>query len=419
MPTLKLTEKAVAAVPPPADRAQEYYWDTDTKGFGVVVGRTGAKTFVARAWVGRKRRRVKIGVAGQIRDDGHTWNVSRARKRALELLAEMAGGGDPNAAKRIRRGGPTLRDALELHLNRLRRKGGRPRSISTIETEVTGYLADWLDRPLRDITRSDCRERHERLTDNNGPYVANRTLRHVRALWNTALREHDLPANPTVACHWNKQQRRQEPIPWTDLPAWYETVQGIDPVRRDYNMFVLLTGLRRMDAATIRWEHLDLDARTLHRPNPKGGKDRAFTIPLSRECVKILERRRAENRGDAGWVFPTRAMKDRDCDHCSELGQPPHRQGAATHLIELKEQRIDKATRRAVQILPTPHRLRDTYTTACAEVRPALSPYDIDVLTNHRPPRGSVTAGYINLSGEHLAECQERVSGFLMAKIQP
>jgi integrase len=177
-----------------------------------------------------------------------------------------------------------------------------------------------------------------------------------------------------------------------------------------------------MDAATVRWEHVDLEKRTLRRPNPKGGEDRAFTIPISRECVRLFERRQRENAelfedGDGGWVFPTWAIKDKPCYLCEELGiGERHVAGAVVHLVEGKEQHVDKQTGKAVNIIPTPHRLRDTYTTALAEVG-NVSPFAIDVLTNHRPPRGTVTAGYIDLSMEHLAECQERVSRFLMEKI--
>jgi hypothetical protein len=52
------------------DRIQAYYWDTELSGLDVVVGRT-TKTFVARAWINGKNRRVKIGGAGQPRPDGH------------------------------------------------------------------------------------------------------------------------------------------------------------------------------------------------------------------------------------------------------------------------------------------------------------------------------------------------------------
>ncbi len=117
-------------------------------------------------------------------------------------------------------------------------------------------------------------------------------------------------------------------------------------------------------------------------------------------------------------MFPTRAIKDRECDLCKALGLGEHKAGGVCHVIEGKQQRYDKELGKAKRILPSPHRLRDTYTTALVEVG-QISPFAIDVLTNHRPPRGSVTAGYVNLSIEHLAECQERVTQFLLAKMNP
>lgn len=53
---------------------------------------------------------------------------------------------------------------------------------------------------------------------------------------------------------------------------------------------------------------VDWTAKTLFRPNPKGGKQRAFFIPLSSECIKLLKRRRAGNVDNNGWVFPTDAL---------------------------------------------------------------------------------------------------------------
>lgn len=439
--TTQLAEKMLDKIALAEDQQQLVLWDAEIPGFAAVIGKKRT-TFVLeyRALDPETRLKVKrrqvIGRRGELREDGHPWSVTLARQRARELLGQVAGGGDPSAAMRNRTGGPTLSDAFNLHESRMRADQATASSIVTFTRERDKYLADWMQRPLRTIERTHCRELHEKLSKDNGPYLANRVMRHVRAAWNTALKEHDLPANPTIAVHWNKEHRRQEPIAWAKLPAWFETVVTLEPiivdgmrvgarpgVRGDYQMFVLLTGLRKMDAATVRWEHIDLDARTLRRPSPKGGKERAFTIPLSSECVRILARRQLENRvafkeGDAGWVFPTRAIKSKPCALCAALGKPAHEGGAPVHLVEGKQQRFDKEMGKSTRILPSPHRLRDTYTSALVEVG-GVSPFVIDVLTNHRPPRGSVTAGCIDLSIEHLTECQERVTQFLLAKLHP
>jgi integrase len=418
------------------DRAR--LWDTKLPGFGVTVGKRRV-TFVVQRRVNGEQRTVVLGHWGPQKTRTlapDLMSVARAREAAMMLLADMRRGEDPQEAKRRNKGGPTLNDAFELHLARMRADKASEASIDTIKRERDRYLMDWLERPLRAIERAQCRELHEQITGDSGPYIANRVLRHIRAAWNSALKEHDLPANPTIAVHWNKEERRQEPIAWAKLPAWRETVLSLEPIivdgkrvgsrpgiRGDYQLFMLFTGLRRMDGATVRWEHLDLEEAVLHRPNPKGGKERAFTIPLSSECVKILERRQRENKqafkeGDRGWVFPSRALKDKACALCAALGQPAHVAGEVMHVAEGKVQRFDKEKGRAEQILPSPHRLRDTYTSALVEVG-GISPFVIDVLTNHRPPRGSVTAGYVDLSIEHLAECQERVAQFLLAKMTP
>jgi len=420
-----ITERWLETYQLAPDAARVELWDSRLPGFGVIIGRS-RRSFVVRAYVKGKRiqRLVTLGhwapskarsADAGLRD--RTMTVLQARDAAIAKLGGMRAGEDPAAERaRLHIGaepdstGPTFGAALAVHVERLRRKGGRPSSLLSLESDTARHFRGWLERPLASISRTECREQHAHLTDASGPYAANRAFRYVRAIWHTAEREHEeLPRCPVIAVDWNKERRRQEPIPWDKLPAWRRAVDALPPIRRDYSLLVLLTGLRRRDAATIRWEHLNIEARTLRRPNPKGGRDRAFAIPLSRALVEILERRQCENVNDAGWVFPAIALKDAPCALCAELGLGPHVAGAPMHVVSIERENA---------MLVSPHRLRDTYTSALAEVG-GISGYAIDVLTNHRPPRGSVTAGYISLSTDHLAECQERVSEFLLSKIAP
>ncbi len=397
------------------------YWDSTLPGFGLVVGRR-SKTFYAQADVRGKSVRVRIGRLGEKDPDDPTgrsvFTPSYCRDKAMLLLPQMRAGVNPNIRRReeteTRAAAErkeewqvfTLRDALDEHVANMEADDCAERSVRQMRYEVERYLGDWLDRPLVEIRRADCIDRHRKVTSDYGPVAANRGMRDLRACWNSARnRYEELPDHP-VRVKWNKTRRKRQPIPWGDLPAWVAKVNSLtNPIRRDWRWFVLLTGLRSEDARTVRWEHVDFEAGTLHRPRPKGGEDRAFTVPLSSEVLDLLARRREENElavggDDRGWAWPTR---DRD--------------GRGTHMKEPKEQeygRDEEGNLRKRNVMPSPHRQRDTFATAALEA--GVDPLSLKILMNHTLPEGDVTEGYIRPSVEHLRACQEKITAFLLDK---
>lgn len=380
MPVAKLTKTYVDSTPF-RDKGQEVHWDSELKGFGLRVG-ARAKSFVVQ----KSGKGIKtIGRYGVL-------TVAQARQLAQDILADIVNDRLGQAPSLI------LRKAMQEYVGCMRNTGRSPRSIADLQYRLENYLTDWLDRPLASITRTEVRERHKRIGKKNGPYMANGVFRQFRAVYNDAIAQHDgLPGNPCVTLRnrWFKEHRRQEPI--QDLREWWMLVRQLSSVRRSYQLFVLLTGLRRTDAATIRWEDVNFAAGTLYRSNPKGGPDRAFTIPLSSVALGLLRHRSRQNQilfPTSPWAFPAESKSG--------------------HIEEPKEQR--QMNGKKVAHLPSPHRLRDTFTTACAEA--GISTYDIDVLTNHRPPKGTVTAGYIRQNMDHLHQCQEKVTAHLLERVR-
>lgn len=409
MPSLKITEAALDEFPAPTDAAQAYLWDTEVAGFGAVVGRTGAITFVAQGWIrGRhKRSKVKIGRRGELRDDGSPWNATRARQRAREVLAQIGAGVDLNAPPATSGAhGPTLRQALDLHIANMRKRNRSGRSIGTIEAEIPRLLPTWLDRPLAELRGADLVALHDRLTEDGKPYLANRIVAHVSAVWNTADRVHELDGrNPARAVERNRYQPSRERIDDEALPAWWARVQGLSPVRRDLRVFCLLTGMRVGAATQARWEHFDAARGVLEVPRPKGGEARAFTLPLAPGVVTLLVDRRKANAvefgphgGDQGWIFPSLS---RDATRVQPIAEP-------------KEYRRDPKTGRKVRFLPPPHAARRTLISVASEI--GISELDRHVLVNHSYGRQTVNATYIKQSIEHLRDCAARIESAILER---
>ncbi len=299
--TVNITERWLEATSSRPDLARVQLWDQRLSGFGVVVGRSPRSFVAAHLREGQARQALRHARAlgaeqAHAADAGlrdRTMTVAKARSAAINGSAPCAAARTP--PPRSRPGPPSARRSRCTSIGYAARAAARAASTPS-SARRRSTSPSWTGRRLADITRTDCaRSLHERLTGSSGPYLANRLMRYVRAsLEHGRAQEHDLPVEPRDRGALEQGAPAPGADPVGEPPRLARGDRRALRCGATTQLVVLLTGLRRKDAATIRWDHVDFEARTLRRPNPKGGADRAFTIPLSRACLEILERRRAE-----------------------------------------------------------------------------------------------------------------------------
>jgi integrase len=262
---------------------------------------------------------------------------------------------------------------------------------------IEGYLAGWLDTPLRDLSddAAGVAERHREITRDHGPYSANHAMRALRAVYRHARKtrlERGLPAElPTDAVQWNGETRRNTGMSQAQLAGWYRQLRLIpNPVRQEFHLFMLLSGSRPDALRRARWADLDVARRVLHFPDPKGGARRAFDMPLSRAMLYCLVRARR-----AGRFMHGRAARTYIFPAATPVGC----------IAETKERRT-VLSKFGVD-------LRQTYRTAAQAC--GLGEMDVHILMNHT--LSGVSAGYITPGAilDHLRAQQEKVSAYLVA----
>jgi len=419
MAKVKLNEHTMKTLPVPKEAAQAYYWDKEVTGFGVVVGKTGSKTFMVRGRIAGtgERTKVKIGAHLAPRNDRHVWTVELARERAKVLLGQMAAGGNPNAPKDERAArGPTLREGVDCHLAKMKKKGRSPRTIQTFVHETNKYLADWLDRPFAELTGEKLSELHQEIKDraakrtgtnpanDKGAPLANRVIAHVSASWRSLNKKLEGKLgnwNPASAVDRDIIRPKRERIQDEDLPDYAARVATMrSAIKRDGLMLALYTGLRHDDVRTMRFDQVDFDDETVHLPNPKGGPGAAFTIPLSKTPLAILRRRKEDNakdlgRDDEGWCFPGINLKD-----------------AVGPIAELR-QAGNSDQRFPIEDV---HSLRRTWESIANDE--GISELDQHVLSNHSFGAHNVNATYISQHIDHLAKCADKIDAGIARRIK-
>src|SRR5262245_1687675 len=312
MPRLKLTTRAVEKLPAPdPSRKQVLHWDTELKGFGVLCsGVKNTKTYVVQRDINGTTRRVTIGPC-------NVFKLDDARKEAEQKLADFYKGIDP---KHGRRGAATLRETLDAYLELRKEKDTlRPASERNYRFSVETYLKDWLDLPFRSITRVMVKKRHREIkaeVESGGRYQGNRTanyaMRVLGILWDfedKRLFDESKPGLPQNPAKLSKDERYHEQssersVNEKDLPAFYAALDKLpNRIHRDYLKLLLFTGLRRTEAAALRWEDIDFHERVIRLPHAITKAGRKLDLPMTDIVYDLLVARRAI--GKDKFVFPS------------------------------------------------------------------------------------------------------------------
>jgi integrase len=385
MPTAKkLTEKIVARLPAPDPSGkQRLYWDPDLKVFGVLCsGATTAKTYVVQRAVKGVSRRVTIGPANVL-------TLADAKKRAEPILSLFFSGVDPKAKNSK---SATLAATLAAYLEA--RAGLKPRSKASYRETVERHLRGWLTKPLSTITRDMVEARHRQIAEeivtmtgrHSGQATANAVMRSLRLLWNYAAdRDASLGPNPVrLRKQWFDVPRREGLVKANDLPAFYAAVIGLsNTVARDYLLLLLFTGLRRREAASLRWADVDLAGRVIRIPAARTKAGRKLDLPMSDVVRNLMVARRAI--GDGRFVFMANSKSG--------------------HIEEPKFALQDVAAACGVKV--TVHDLRRTFITVAESCD--ISPLALKALANHATGN-DVTAGYVQMTTERLREPAQKVA---------
>jgi integrase len=354
MATGKITKSLVDGIAP-----GQMVWDTALSGFGV-RRQTRAPFYLVRYRHGSKQRYVTIG------RHGSPWTVETARRRAKELLGQIASGHDPQAekAKAAIALAETFGATIDAYLRHKQREF-KPKTFDETQRYLRQHARPLHPLPLRQIDRRTIATLLGQI-EGVGVAVRNRARSSLSAFFAWAIAEGLIDLNPVAGTTVVVEVSRERVLSDDEIrKLWLALVDGrfADIVR-----LLLLTGQRRTEVGKLAWSEIDFARKLIVFPAVRMKNGRAHELPLSRQALAIVERQ--PRRNSSALLFSDSVgFKDWDKG----------------------KQRLDARLRIAHWTL---HDLRRTCATGMAEL--GVQPHIIEAVLNHVSGHKAGVAGIYN-----------------------
>jgi Arm DNA-binding domain len=251
MPRINLTPAFCLEATAEEGAERTVYWHTKREGFGLMVTKNGARSYVVQYRADGKSRRMTIN--GKL-------SLSAAERQAKKLQGKVADGGDPLTELRTKRAAETnsLKTVAEEYF---KREGKKLRSIDEIRAIFRRYIFSRLGaRPIDSIKRSEIVRLLDYVEDNHGATAAQHTLAALRRLLNWHASRDDDFLSPIVrgmARVKPTETARSRILTDDELRAVWKAASEGNGAFPAFVKFLLLTAARRREAASMRWSEFD------------------------------------------------------------------------------------------------------------------------------------------------------------------
>ena len=399
----KLTKRLVDTIrPDPAGRRDVFAWDNELRGFGVRMKPSGAATYLVqyRNREGRTRR-LAIGKLG-------TLTPEQARGLARDKLVEATKGADPSAERHAVKIAMTVAEICDLYLTEGARRI-KPSTLAMDRSRIERHVKPLIGlRSVRSLTPEDIervqldiaagktarkRANGRGGATTGGKGVAARTVGMLGTIFEVARRRRLIRENPARGVARLPEGKQRRFLSLDEIAALgaamreaaedvIENRTGLAAIR-----FLLLTGLRRMEALALPWEWVDAQTRCIRFGDTKSG---AQLRPIGAPAAAMLG---SLPRADgARFVFPA----DRGNGHFVGLPRVLARLCGRAGLSGI-----------------TVHVLRHSFAAAAAEM--GFSELTIAGLLGHSVP--GVTARYAHVPDRALITAADQVSARIAATL--
>ncbi|MBI2827669.1 MAG: integrase arm-type DNA-binding domain-containing protein [Acidobacteria bacterium] len=282
----------------------------DGNGLYLVVDPSGARRWVLRTVV--KGKRCDLGLGGLL-----LVSLAEAREEATRLRRMARKGGDPLAERRqARRAVPTFKDAAkkvhEAHAATFRNAKHKAQWLASLEADIFPVLGQ---RPVDAIESADVLKALAPIWTTK-PETARRLKQRIKVVldWAKAsgYRSGENPVDGVTKVLPKTRQvvAHHAALPYGKVSTFLKTLRTSEAgeATKLAFEFLILTATRTSEVLGARWEEIDQDAKTWTIPATRIKAGRAHRVPLSPQCLKILEG--AEALTDGGpYVFPGRSPK--------------------------------------------------------------------------------------------------------------